>query len=341
MSAEIQGSPEWHEARRLPEPASAIAALTGEHPYLTIPKYVRQRVRQLARVESEFVMVPAVAHGQIMEDTARRFLEKLINVKVRETGSVVHPEYDFIQASADGLIGLDACCEFKCPYPYYTKTPYSIFDKKRSMYLTQVYMQMECLDVDECHFICYLAKSHTAEPQYTYELVKRPDNWLGELLDGKLLPTPASGKVSRIDLYREWHEFILAEYEDEGRRKKHVEPVDKAKAVAGDTDLDLLTATQVRIDSLVEKMGDDLTDLTELKKTSDEIKKLLGERYKESVTNGKTLVKVIHKTASVDYRKAFNFLNGEQILLDQGDSIEAFKRESGLMQIQVINEDSV
>ena len=30
MSAEIQGSPEWHEARRLPEPASSIAALTGE-----------------------------------------------------------------------------------------------------------------------------------------------------------------------------------------------------------------------------------------------------------------------------------------------------------------------
>jgi len=341
MSAEIQGSPEWHEARRLPEPASAIAALTGEHPYLTVPKYIRQRVRQLARVESEFVMVPAVEHGQLMEDTARRFLEKLINVKVRETGSVVHPEYDFIQASADGLIGLDACCEFKCPYPYYTKQPYSIFDKKRSMYLTQVYMQMECLDVDECHFICYLAKSKTAEPQYTYEVVKRPDNWLGELLDGKLLPKPAAGTVSRIDLYREWHEFIVAEYEDEGRRKKHVEPVDKAKAVSGDSELDLLTETQVRIDSLVEKMGDDLIDLTELKKTSDEIKKILGERYKESVSNGKTLVKVIHKTASVDYRKAFNHLNGEQMLLDQGDSIDAFKRESGLMQIQVINEDSV
>jgi len=341
MSAEIQGSPEWHEARRLPEPASAIAALTGEHPYLTVPKYIRQRVRQLARVESEFVMVPAVEHGQLMEDTARRFLEKLINVKVRETGSVVHPEYDFIQASADGLIGLDACCEFKCPYPYYTKQPYSIFDKKRSMYLTQVYMQMECLDVDECHFICYLAKSKTAEPQYTYEVVKRPDNWLGELLDGKLLPKPAAGTVSRIDLYLEWHEFIVAEYEDEGRRKKHVEPVDKAKAVSGDSELDLLTETQVRIDSLVEKMGDDLIDLTELKKTSDEIKKILGERYKESVSNGKTLVKVIHKTASVDYRKAFNHLNGEQMLLDQGDSIDAFKRESGLMQIQVINEDSV
>tara|TARA_R110000868_G_scaffold191629_2_gene435821 strand:- start:2840 stop:3865 length:1026 start_codon:yes stop_codon:yes gene_type:complete len=341
MSAEIQGSPEWHEARRLPEPASAIAALTCDHPYLTIPKYIRQRVRQLARVESEFVMVPAVEHGQLMEDTARRFLEKLLNVKVRETGSVVHPEYEFLQASADGLVGLDACCEFKCPYPYYTKKPYSIFEKKRSMYLTQVYMQMECLDVDECHFICYLAKSKTAEPQHVYEKVLRPDNWLGELLDGKLLPTPSKGTVSRVDLYREWHEFILAEYEDEGRRKKHVQPLNTAKIVNNDTDFDLLTETQGKIDSLVEKMGDDLINLDGLKKSSDEIKKVLGARYKESISNGKTLVKVIHKTASVDYREAFKHINGEQVLLDQDESIDDFKRQSGMMQIQVINEAGI
>tara|TARA_R110002153_G_scaffold265049_6_gene427309 strand:- start:761 stop:1786 length:1026 start_codon:yes stop_codon:yes gene_type:complete len=341
MSAEIQGSPEWHEARRLPEPASAIAALTGDHPYLTVTKYIRQRVRQLARAESEFVMVPAVEHGQLMEDTARRFLEKLIGVKVRETGSVVHPEYDFLQASSDGLVGLDACCEFKCPYPYYTKKPYSIFEKKRSMYLAQVYMQMECLDVDECHFICYLAKSKTAEPQYTYEKVLRPDNWLGELIDGKFLPNPSAGKVSRVDLYREWHEFILSEYADEARRKAHIEPIDVAKSVTGDAELDLLTETQVKIESLIEKMGDDLTELSDLRKSSDVIKKTLGERYKESVSNGKTLVKVIHKTAAIDYRKAFSHLNGEQILLDRGENIDTFRRENGLMQIQVISEDSI
>lgn len=341
MSAETQGSPEWHEARRLPEPASAIAALTGDHPYLTIPKYIRQRVRQLARAESEFVMVPAVEHGQNMEDTARKFLERLNGYTIRETGSIVHPEYDFIQASADGLIGLDGCAEFKCPYPFYTKKPYSIFEKKRSMYLIQVYMQMECLDVDYCDFLCYLAKTKSAEPQYVYERVQRPDDFLGELLDGKLLPTPSKGTVSRIDLYREWHEFILAEYEDEGRRKKHVQPLDKAKPVNNDTDLDLLTETQVKIDSLVEKMGEDLINLDELKKSSDDIKKVLGARYKESISNGKTLVKVIHKTASVDYRKAFNHLNGEQILLDQDESIDDFKRESGMMQIQVINEAGI
>ena len=117
--------------------------------------------------------------------------------------------------------------------------------------------------------------------------------------------------------------------------------MDKAKPVNNDTDLDLLTETQVKIDSLVEKMGEDLINLDELKKSSDDIKKVLGARYKESISNGKTLVKVIHKAASVDYRKAFNHLNGEQMLLDQDESVDMFKRESGLMQIRVINEESI
>lgn len=341
MSAEIQGSPEWHEARRLPEPASSIAALTGEHPYLTVPKYVRQRVRQLARAESEFVMVPAVEHGQNMEDTARKFLERLNGYKIRETGYIVHPEFDFLGASPDGLISLDGCAEFKCPYPKYTKQPYSIFDEKRRMYLIQVFMQMECLDVDYCDFLCYLAANNKATPRFTYERVERPDDFLGELMDGKHLPKPARGKVSRLDLYREWHEFILAEHDDKKRRQKHIDSPSKAKKIEGDTDLELLTETQGKIDSLVDKLGPDLDELDELKKSSDAIKKVLGERYGESVSNGKTLVKVIHKSASVDYKKAFESLNGEQMLLDKGYSIDNFKRNTGVMQISIIREEAL
>jgi len=341
MSSEIQGSPEWHEARRLPEPASSIAALTGEHPYLTVPKYVRQRVRQLARAESEFVMVPAVEHGQSMEDTARKFLERLNGYKIRETGYIVHPEYDFLGASPDGLIGLDGCAEFKCPYPKYTKQPYSVFDEKRRMYLVQVFMQMECLDVDYCDFLCYLAANKKATPRFTYERVERPDDFLGELMDGKHLPKPAKGKVSRLDLYKEWHEFILAEHDDEKRRQKHIDSPSKAKKIEGDLDLDALTEAQAKIDGLVIKLGADLDDLKDLKEQSDTLKKTLGLRYGESVSNGKTLVKVIHKSASVDFKKAFEILNGEQMLLDKGYSIDNFKRNTGVMQISIIKEEAL
>jgi len=157
-SAEQQGSDEWLEARRPYESASQIAALSGEHPRLSVAKYVRQRVRQLARAESEFKMVPAVEHGTKMEPYARRHLEKTQNVKIRETGFIVHPEYNFLGASPDGMIGLDTICEFKCPYPMYTKKPYSIFDASKRMYKVQVEMQMACTDTDFCYFYC-LTKS--------------------------------------------------------------------------------------------------------------------------------------------------------------------------------------
>ena len=71
------------------------------------------------------------------------------------------------------------------------------------------------------------------------------------------------------------------------------------------------------------------------------LKKSWAHVTKNQFQTGKPLVKVIHKTASVDYRKAFNHLNGEQILLDQDESIDDFKRESGMMQIQVINEAGI
>ena len=109
MSLAIQGSPEWHLARAGKIKASVCAALEGKHPYMKPADLVRQEVRALAGSESEFTMVPAVAHGQNMEDHARIFLEKLQGYTVEETGLVIHPKYDFIAASPDGLIGLDGC----------------------------------------------------------------------------------------------------------------------------------------------------------------------------------------------------------------------------------------
>ena len=51
----------------------------------------------------------------------------------------------------------------------------------------------------------------------------------------------------------------------------------------------------------------------------------------ESVSNGKTLSEGHpYKSAAVDYRRRRSrHLNGEQMLLDQGDSIDDFKRNTG------------
>ena len=111
MSLAIQGSPEWHAARAGKIKGSVCAAYEGKHKYMKPADLVRQEVRALSGAASEFTMVPAVAHGSNMEEHARVFLEKLQGYTVEETGLVVHPKYDFLAASPDGLIGLDGCAE--------------------------------------------------------------------------------------------------------------------------------------------------------------------------------------------------------------------------------------
>ena len=337
MSLAIQGSPEWHAARAGKIKASVCAALEGKHPYMKAQDLVRQEVRALAGAESEFVMVPAVAHGQMMEDHARIFLEDLQGYRVIETGLVVHRDHDFIAASPDGLVGLDGCVEIKCPYPHYTKEPYSIFDKKRSMYLMQVYMQMEVLDVDWCDFICYLAKNETIEPQYTLERVERKEDFLTELLSRKYMPQPEKGTVSRLDLYRAWHNHIQAQYEYEDTRAVHInQPIkDDFETVSGDEDLNELTRLQERIAYLRDQNADVLDSLETLTKASDGLKKIIGEKYEGSVSNGSTLVKIIHKNPPIDYRSAFEFLGGEEAVLEKDEQLDSFRRTSGSKQISI------
>ena len=337
MSLAIQGSPEWHRMRAGKIKASVCAALEGKHPYMKPADLVRQEVRALSGAESEFKMVPAVAHGQFMEDHARIFLEDLQGYTVEETGLVVHREHDFIAASPDGLIGIDGCVEIKCPFPQYTKTPYSIFSPKRSMYLMQVYMQMEVLDVEWCDFICYLAKNETAEPQYTLERVHRKEDFLTELLSRKYLPQPEKGTISRLDLYRCWYNWIQEQYRDEVTRSEHVKTieVDAPEVIKTDEELNRLTAMQNRIADIKSRIGDDLETLDVLGKTSDALKKDIAERYKSSVSNGKTTVKVIMKTPPIDYRQAFEFLGGEDEVLNKDESLDSFRRTTGTMQVQI------
>jgi len=341
MSLAIQGSPEWHAARAGKIKASVCAAFEGKHPYMKSEDLVRQEVRALAGAESEFKMVPAVAHGQMMEDHARIFLEELQGYTVEETGLVVHRDYDFLAASPDGLVGIDGCIEIKCPFPPWTKAPYSIFDKKRSMYLIQVYMQMEVLDAEWCDFICYLAKNETAEPQYTLERVERKQDFLTEPLSRKYLPQPAKGTISRLDLYHCWHKWIQEQHRDEVTRAVHINPIksDEPEVIKHDEELNRLTAMQDRIAEIKSRIGDDLETLDVLGKTSESLKKDIATRYEGSVSNGRTTVKVIMKNPPIDYRKAFEFLGGEDEVLNKDESIDSFRRTTGAMQVQIQHGD--
>ena len=341
MSLAIQGSPEWHAARAGKIKGSVCAAYEGKHKYMKPADLVRQEVRALSGASSEFTMVPAVAHGSHMEEHARVFLEKLQGYTVEETGLVVHPKYDFLAASPDGLVNLDGCCEFKCPYPKYTKTPYSVYDKP--MYLMQVYMQMEVLDVDWCDFLCYLATSPTSEPQYTLERIERKEDFLTELLSRKYLPQADKGTISRLDLYHAWYRHIQAQYDHEETRLEHCAPLakDDFDTVTNDEDLNNLSKVQGRILMIKGRISEELKALEVLGKSSDDLKKIIGEKYESSVSNGQTLIKIIKKNPPIDYRSAFEFLGGEEAVLEKNEQLESFRRTTGSKQISIRHGDGI
>ena len=85
----------------------------------------------------------------------------------------------------------------------------------------------------------------------------------------------------------------------------------------------------------MQTLSDDLETLDVLGKTSDSLKKDIAERYQGTVSNGKTTVKVIMKTPSIDYRKAFEFLGGEDEVLNRDESLNNFRRTTGTMQVQI------
>jgi hypothetical protein len=205
------------------------------------------------------------------------------------------------------------------------------------MYLMQVYMQMECTDVDYCDFICYLADSPTSEPQYTLERVERKEDFLTELLSRKYLPQADKGTISRLDLYRAWYRHIQSQYEHEDTRSLYTDPIIKNEydTVTTDEDLNQLSKVQARIEDIKSRVSDELDSLKELSEMSDALKKTIGAKYTASVSNGLTLVKITKKTPPIDFKLAFEFLGGEEAMLEKDEQLENFRRTTGSTQISI------
>ena len=159
MSAVVQqGSQEWLQQRIGKFGGTAVGVLDGLNPYRSSADLMRAMVRELAGAESEFKMVPPVQHGMDMEPTAKAWYEKQFKATVSEHDFILHRDYDFLGASPDGLVAdqnglIEGGIEIKCPFPRYNPTPYSILDKKKGMYLSQVHMVMEVCDLQWIDFI--------------------------------------------------------------------------------------------------------------------------------------------------------------------------------------------
>lgn len=331
----IQGSPEWHAERAGNILASTNAVWELMHPYTDPHKEVRASVRQLIDSRTadsappELTLNAAMRHGIETEPEAIAFYERYEGKTVSSTGSVVHPEYSFLRGSPDGLIGLAGGIEVKCPY--YAKEPYSVFDPSKVMYLWQCYTIMEVCDLEWMDFLCYIDENN-----FLIERVDRRDGFLEEKVSGKFLPNPRPQSVRRIDLWHAWFNHIQDEFQDMERRKLYMDPLKpEAIVVNDDKELDELDDNVRKITHIESSISKQLGVIKDLKSRNDDLKKLLADRYSQSVTNNLITIDVIKKRAPIDYKAAFEFLGGEEAVLERDSDMEQFRKTNNTRQVSI------
>ena len=110
----------------------------------------------------EYTAGPATYHGTKHEQIATMVYEYRMNVKIEEIGLVIHPKYEFIAASPDGIVSkyklndkkhtkyVGRMLEIKCPAS--RKINDLIPLENLEYYWVQMQLQLECCDLDECDF---------------------------------------------------------------------------------------------------------------------------------------------------------------------------------------------
>ena len=113
--AEKQHTPEWYEARRGRITASETAkCLSGSHTK-GHRNYVEKIVDALDGIPDfdDHELKPWFANGIYYESFARGWYSFKFDIDVKETGFVVHDDFDWIGCSPDGLLGSDGLIEIK------------------------------------------------------------------------------------------------------------------------------------------------------------------------------------------------------------------------------------
>ena len=146
-----QGSPEWHDARKLKMTASKAQAIGNSGAGLKT-LILELCTDYLSSKEKENFSNSHTERGNALEDEARTVYELETRNTVLQVGFCVYDNY--VGCSPDGFVGEDGLLEIKCPDD---KAFLSyIYDRKiKSEYLWQMQMQMLICGRKWCDFVVY------------------------------------------------------------------------------------------------------------------------------------------------------------------------------------------
>lgn len=152
---------------------SRVAAILGLSPFGNLASVMRDMVRQYAGLESTFTGNVATEHGTRHEPDALAAYERITgNFSYGGDELIIHPEYDWLCVTPDGLIDDDGMVEAKAPYRGIYR-----HHSERPDYCAQMQLQMACAGRDWCDFVIWYSDDDVPISRLDYD-----PEWLPSVL---------------------------------------------------------------------------------------------------------------------------------------------------------------
>jgi putative phage-type endonuclease len=143
----VQGSPEWHAARRGKVTASRIADLMARTKTgwgASRANYLAELVAgRLTDTTQDTFITAAMQWGLDKEPDCADAVEFRLGIDLTKCGFIDHPTIPMAGASPDRLIGEDALAEFKCPNSA-THIETLLTGEVADKYVKQMFWQLAC-----------------------------------------------------------------------------------------------------------------------------------------------------------------------------------------------------
>lgn len=173
-----QDTAKWHDFRALGIGSSDASVLAGTNNWKTVIELWEEKT---GKSVPSFEENAATLHGKNLEPTAREAFEKSSGIAVNPR-CFIHPEYDFIRASLDGINDeLDLVLEIKCPYNFTVHRKFMKTGKIPTYYYSQIQHQ---LLVTGAVMACYW--SYTENTGGVIAYVSPEQAYIDELLEREI-----------------------------------------------------------------------------------------------------------------------------------------------------------
>lgn len=167
----FQRSDEWQAQRTGRITGSRVGAILGLSKYRTRADVMREMVRQTFGAAPEFTGNEATRYGEAHEADAINAYEQRYGALVMPSPLVVHPDYNWLAASPDGLIGDDGMIEVKCPFR-------AQYTEPSQEYKAQMMLQMACAGRYWCDFVIWREGSPILVTRIQYDA-----GWFADMRD--------------------------------------------------------------------------------------------------------------------------------------------------------------